>query len=99
MNIVMDSFERANGFSILTADELFFVNGGSGTTVWDAIAGVGMLDVGLALIGGGTKVATSGGIAGAVVGAGLAVIGGVVVFVAADVIGGDGLDRTQAIGK
>ncbi|MDR1221246.1 MAG: hypothetical protein LBK73_16830 [Treponema sp.] len=30
MNMVMDSFERANGFSVLTADELFFVNGGSG---------------------------------------------------------------------
>jgi hypothetical protein len=29
MNMVMDSFERANGFSVLTADELFFVNGGS----------------------------------------------------------------------
>ncbi|MDR0558302.1 MAG: hypothetical protein LBG43_10665 [Treponema sp.] len=30
MNMLMDFFERANGFSVLTADEMFFVNGGSG---------------------------------------------------------------------
>ncbi|MDR1221248.1 MAG: hypothetical protein LBK73_16840 [Treponema sp.] len=39
MNMVMDSFERANGFSVLTADELFFVNGGSTGGVYIALAG------------------------------------------------------------
>jgi hypothetical protein len=32
MNMAMDSFERANSFSVLTVDELFFVNGGSNNT-------------------------------------------------------------------
>jgi hypothetical protein len=33
MNLLMDAFEQANGFSSLTADELFFINGGSGLTI------------------------------------------------------------------
>jgi hypothetical protein len=30
--MVMEAFEQSNGFSALTADELFFVNGGSSYT-------------------------------------------------------------------
>jgi hypothetical protein len=30
MTMAMEAFEQSNGFSALTADELFFVNGGSG---------------------------------------------------------------------
>ncbi|MDR0558044.1 MAG: hypothetical protein LBG43_09335 [Treponema sp.] len=29
MTMVLEAFEQSNGFSALTADELFFVNGGS----------------------------------------------------------------------
>jgi hypothetical protein len=29
MTMVLEAFEHSNGFSALTADELFFVNGGS----------------------------------------------------------------------
>jgi hypothetical protein len=28
MNLLQDAFEQANGFSSLTVDELFFINGG-----------------------------------------------------------------------
>jgi hypothetical protein len=30
MNLLQDAFEQANGFSSLTSDELFFINGGCG---------------------------------------------------------------------
>jgi hypothetical protein len=31
MTMAMEAFEQSNGFSALTADELFFVNGGCST--------------------------------------------------------------------
>ena len=31
MSLAIEAFENANGFSALTADELYFINGGSGS--------------------------------------------------------------------
>ncbi|MDR1074337.1 MAG: hypothetical protein LBL45_11835 [Treponema sp.] len=96
MNMVMDSFERANGFSVLTADELFFVNGGSGTSGLEAFASAEMAGLGVMLIGGAIA-AGPGGIIMGLVGAG-------VVLMSADMLTGNGLDVTigvinKALGK
>ncbi|MDR0558415.1 MAG: hypothetical protein LBG43_11240 [Treponema sp.] len=42
MNMVMEAFEQSNGFSALTADELFFVNGGSDNSgsMGNALSGI-----------------------------------------------------------
>ncbi|MDR1220626.1 MAG: hypothetical protein LBK73_13585 [Treponema sp.] len=60
-----EAFEQSNGFSALTADELFFVNGGSSGGGWEGVAG-GLYAMGTltpaGLIGGAMFVGIGAGI-------------------------------------
>ncbi|MDR0558408.1 MAG: hypothetical protein LBG43_11205 [Treponema sp.] len=98
MTMAMQSFGQSNGFSALTANELLFVNGGSGGGCgWDALTGVGTLDVSTTLIKGGVTGIKTGTVAGVITGLGLRLIGVAMVAMGADMADGNGLDKTQAV--
>lgn len=39
--LALKSYEQENGFSVMTADELYYINGGSGATISNSTTGNG----------------------------------------------------------
>ncbi len=81
--LALQSYEQASGFSVLTADELYYVNGGSLSTgavyaicitagvIGGALAATGNLPAGIAMWKAACTIA-GGAITGGMTGAGLA---------------------------
>jgi hypothetical protein len=96
--MAMEAFEQSNGFSALTADELFFVNGGSSNTRGrDVAAGACMVEVGATLVKGAATAMNTGTVAGVITGVAFGLIGVAIIGVGVDLADGNGLDKTQAI--
>ncbi|MDR1073629.1 MAG: hypothetical protein LBL45_08135 [Treponema sp.] len=91
-----EAFEQSNGFSALTADELFFVNGGSSGGGWEGVAGAAMADLGATLATGGLYAMGTLTPAGLIGGAMFVGIGAGMIAMGVDMAGGNGLDKTQA---
>ena len=58
--LALQSYEQASGFSVLTADELYYVNGGSGVGTGIALMATGVVCMAGGMIQAATAPATAG---------------------------------------